>query len=189
MVRNGALLNAQPNCAKMIPFFNTDNACKSLVAGQTPMIDVPMIVSLHVGTSIKSEWLPVLVATDKMDAAMEIGAEESPTKFCSHEKVTPKLSFFLMWWTHQDQKIILVMIKSIPVPATGISKVIGFLVPINLVTECSLLEVKDQPMATIVMNSCLDHLNGLLRWVPKSLFLIIEAHWWLISYKYLCEPI
>ena len=66
------------------------------------------------------------------------------------------------------------MTKSIPVLTTGISKVIGFLVPINLVTECSLLEVKDQPMATIVMNSCLDHLNGLLRWVLKSPFLLID---------------
>ena len=95
MVRNGALLNAQLNCARMIPTFNTDNACKSLVAGQTPMIDVPMIVSLHVGTSIKPARPPVLVATDKMDAAMETGAEENPTQFCSHGKVTPKLSFFL----------------------------------------------------------------------------------------------
>ena len=97
MVRNGALFNALQNCARMIPTFNTDYACKSLTAGSIiQILDVQMIVSLHVGTSIKPVRPLVLAATDKMDAVVEIGAEESPTQFCSHEKVTPKLSFFLM---------------------------------------------------------------------------------------------
>ena len=87
MVRNGALFNEQQNCARMIPTFNTDNACKSLAAGLgiqavIPILGVPMIVSLHVGTIIKLVRPLVLVATAKMDAAMEIGAEESPTQFC-----------------------------------------------------------------------------------------------------------
>ena len=60
------------------------------------------------------------------------------------------------------------MTKSIPVLPTGISKAIGFHVPFNLVTECSLLEVRDQHMATIATNSCLHHLNGLQRLVQKS---------------------
>ena len=60
------------------------------------ILDVLMIVSLHAGTSIKPVRPHALVVTDKMDAAVEIGAEASPTQSCSHGKEILKLSFFRM---------------------------------------------------------------------------------------------
>ena len=75
---------------------------------------------------------------DKMDVAMEIGATlRSQTQSWSHEKVTRKLSFILMWWILRNRKIILVMTKSIPVMSAGMLKAIGSLVRFNLAIECS----------------------------------------------------
>ena len=136
------------------------------------VLDVPMIVSLHAITSIKHAKKNALVVMDKMDVAMEIGATlRSQTQSWSHEKVTRKLSFILMWWIQRNLKTTLAMTKSIPVMTVGMLKAIGSLVRSNLAIECSSLVVKDL-MATIAMNSFTDHHNGPPRSVQKSASLI-----------------